>query len=111
VRHGVGRDGGVVCGRDGSDDGQSEPVSVLVVCPAPIEPLEGLEEAVDVRWRDGWSGVGHRQDGHAVLNPGQDLDTAVGNVVANGVGEQVATSRSMSRESPSRIAGSVTRSM
>jgi len=89
VGHGVGRDGGVVCGRDGSDDGQSEPVSVLVVCPAPIEPLEGLEEAVDVRWRDGWSGVGHRQDGHAVLNPGQDLDTAVGNVVANGVGEQV----------------------
>ena len=87
--HGVGRDGGVVCGRDGPDDGQSEPVPVLVVCPAAVEPLEGLEEAVDVRWRDEWPGVGHRQDGLALLHPRPDLGTAVGNVVADGIGEQV----------------------
>src|SRR5580704_2479882 len=82
-------DGGVVRGRDGSDDGQSEPVSVLVVCPAPIEPLEGLEEAVHFLWRYDWSGVGHPQDGPAVLYPGPDLDTAAGHVVADGVVEQV----------------------
>ena len=62
---------------------------VLVVCPAPVEPLEGLEKAVDVRWRDEWSGVGHRKDGLAVLYPGHDFDTAAGNVVADSVGEQV----------------------
>jgi hypothetical protein len=50
---------------------------------------KGWKEAVDVRRRDEWSGVGHRQDGLAVLDPGPDLDTAVGNVVADGVGEQV----------------------
>ena len=76
-------------GRDGSDDGQPEPVSVPVVCPAPIEPLEGLEEAVHFPGRYGWSGVGHRQDGPAVLYPGPDLDPAAGHVVADGVGEQV----------------------
>ncbi len=37
--------GGVVCGRDGCDDGQSEPAPVLVVGLAPIEPLEGPEDA------------------------------------------------------------------
>jgi len=89
VGHGAGGDGGVVCGRDGPDDGQSEPVPVLVGRPARIEPLEGLEEAFDFRWPDEWSGVGHRQDGLAVLHPGPDLDTAAGNVVADGVGEQV----------------------
>ena len=77
------------CARDGFDDGQSEPVPVLVVCPAPIEPLEGLEEAVDVRRRDQRSGIGHRQDGLAVRHSGSDLDPAVGLVVPDGVGEQV----------------------
>ncbi len=89
VGPGVGGDGGVVCGRDGPDDGQPEPVPVRVVGPAPIEPLEGLEEAVDVRGRDEWSGVGHRQDGHAGRHPGPDLDPATRHVVADRVGEQV----------------------
>ena len=40
-------------------------------CPARIEALEGLEEAVDFSWRDDWSGVGHRQHGPAVLHPGR----------------------------------------
>jgi hypothetical protein len=78
-----------VRGRDGPDDGQSEPVPVLVVGPARIEPLEGLEEAVDVRGRHERSGVRHRQNGPAVLHLGHDLDPAVGHVVANGVREQV----------------------
>ena len=37
----------MVGGRDGPDDGEAEAVSVLVVRSARIEPLEGLEEAVD----------------------------------------------------------------
>ena len=76
-------------GSDGPDDGESEPVPVLVVRPARIEPLKGLEEAVDFSWRDERSGVGHREHGLALLHPGQDFDSAVDNVVANGVGEQV----------------------
>jgi hypothetical protein len=36
-----------------------------------------------------WSGVRYRQDGLAVRHLGRDLDPAVGDVVANGVGEQV----------------------
>ena len=49
VGRGVRGDRGVVCGRDGSDDGQSEPMPLPVACPAPIEPLEGLEETFDFR--------------------------------------------------------------
>jgi hypothetical protein len=64
-------------------------VPVLVVGPVPVESLEGLEEAVDFRWRYEGSGVGHRQDGPAVLHSGPDLGTAFGAVVPDGVGEQV----------------------
>jgi hypothetical protein len=42
---GLSGEGGAVRDRDGPDDGQSEPVPVLVVGPAGIEPLEGLEQA------------------------------------------------------------------
>jgi hypothetical protein len=89
VGHGAGGDGSVVRGHDGSHDGQSKPMPVAIDCSMPIEPLEGLEEAVDYRWRDQWSGVGHRQDGLALLHPGHDLDTAAGHVMANGVGGQI----------------------
>ena len=50
VGHGVGGDGGVVGGGDGLDDGQAEPVAVLVVGAARVEALEGLEETVDFGW-------------------------------------------------------------
>ena len=71
------------------DDGESEPVPVLVVCPAGIESLEGLEEAFEFGRCDVRSGVGHRQHGLAVLQGGNDLDAAVDGVVADGVCEQV----------------------
>ena len=76
-------------GSDRSDNRESEPVSVLVVRPARIEPLERLEETVDFSWWDEWPGVGHRYHGLALLYPGHDLDAAVDHVVAYSVGEQV----------------------
>src|SRR6516165_1117076 len=99
------------CARDGFDDGQSEPVPVLVVCPAPIEPLEGLEEAVDVRRRDQRSGIGHRQDGLAVRLPVVTSTRPSASLCRTALASRLATSRSTSSRSPSRGAGSVISSM
>jgi hypothetical protein len=52
VRHGVGADAGVVDGGDGSDNGQSKAVTVLVVDSAGIETLEWPEETVDFTGRN-----------------------------------------------------------
>ena len=56
---------------------------------ARAEPLEGLEQAVDLGGRDDLPGVGHRQDGAAVAGPGGDLDVPAGDVVPDGVVDQV----------------------
>ena len=76
-------------GGNGADDGESEPMTVLVVRPVRIEPLERLEEALDVSWRYEWSGIGHRQHGVALPHIGHDIDAAVDNVVTKCVGNQV----------------------
>ena len=89
VGHGMRVDAGLVGGSNGPDDGESEPVPVLVVRAARIEPLKGLEEAVDLSWRDACSGIGHRQHGLAAGHLGHDLDAAADDVVAYGVGEQI----------------------
>ena len=53
-------------GGDGADDGQAEAVAAVAAGGARAEPLEGLEQAVDLGGRDDLPGVGHRQDGAAV---------------------------------------------
>lgn len=50
---------GVVRVGDRSDYGESKSLPVLIVRPPRIEPLEGMEEAVDFAGRDERSGVGH----------------------------------------------------
>ena len=82
IGHRMGIDAGLVGDGDGSDDGESEAVPVLVLRPPRVEPLEGLEETVDFRRRDERSGVGHRQHGLAFLHSGHDLDAAVDDVLA-----------------------------
>jgi hypothetical protein len=54
------------------------------------EPLEGLEEALDVSRRDDRAGIGDGQDDTAGLGAGRDVDAPGGLVVADGVVDQVA---------------------
>src|SRR5215469_13898285 len=44
----AGDEGGVVRRCDGLDDGQAQAVAVRLACPAWGEPLEGLEEPLDL---------------------------------------------------------------
>src|ERR1035437_6383978 len=82
-------DGGAVGGGDSPDDGQAEAVAAAAAGGARAEPLEGLEQAVDVGGRDDLPGVAHRQDGVTAAGPGGDLDIPAGDVVPDGVVDQV----------------------
>jgi hypothetical protein len=82
-------DGGAVGGGYGPDDGQTETVAATAAGAARAEPLEGLEQAVDLGGRDDLPGAGHRQDGVNTADPGRDLDVPAGDVVADGVVDQV----------------------
>jgi hypothetical protein len=84
-------DGGGVGGGDSPDDGQAKAVAVAVAASgARAEPLEGLEQAVDFGGRDDRPGVGHRQDGAGLAGAGGDLDVPAGDVVPDGVVDQVS---------------------
>ena len=64
-------------------------MSVLVVGAPGIETLEGLEEPVDfVRWDDR-AGVGDREHRCAVGGVGGDVNVPAGDVVADGVVDEV----------------------
>src|SRR5215469_10028103 len=80
--------GGVRCG-DGADNGEAQAVTAVAAGGARAEPLEGLEQAVDLGGRDDLPGAGHRQDGVTVGGPGGDLDVSAGDVVPDGVVDQV----------------------
>jgi hypothetical protein len=49
-----------MCGGYGADDGQAEAVAVWMGGTVGGEPLEGLEELVDLVGRHGRTGVGDR---------------------------------------------------
>jgi hypothetical protein len=82
-------DGGGVGGGDGADDGQAEAVAAAAAGGTRAEPLEGLEQAVDFDGRDDLPGVCHRQGGAGVAGRGGDLDVSAGDVVPDGVVDQV----------------------
>src|SRR5580658_11078826 len=86
---GARRGGGAVGGGDGADDGQAEAVAAVAAGRARAQPLEGLEQAVDLGRRDDLPGVGHRQDCAAVAGRGGDPDVPAGDVVADAVVDQV----------------------
>src|SRR5262249_5732164 len=86
---GAGGEGGVVRRCDGVDDGQAEAVAVRVACSAGGEPLEGLEEPLDLTVGYRGPGVSHEQGGAAGFEGGHDLDLAAGGVVPDGVIGQV----------------------
>src|SRR5215831_16857051 len=86
---GLRRDGGGVRGSDGADDGEAKTVTAIGAGGARTEPLERLEQAVNVRGRDDLPGAGHRQDGAGVAGPCGDLDIPARDVVPDGVVDQV----------------------
>src|SRR5450759_3188737 len=73
----------------GPDDGQAKSVPAAVDAADGVQPLEGLEEPVDLPRRDRRAAIGDRQNGAAVLLSGGDLDRTAGNVVMHGVVEEV----------------------
>jgi hypothetical protein len=77
-----------VGGGDGADDGQAEAVAVAA-SGARAEALEGPEQAVDFGGRDDLPRAGHRQDGAGVAGRGGDMDVPTGDVVPDGVVDQV----------------------
>src|SRR5690349_14059768 len=81
----AGREGGVVRRCDGPGDGQAQAVPVRLACSAGGEPVEGLEEPLDLAVGYRGPGVGHEQDGAAGFEGGHDLDPAAGDVVPDGV--------------------------
>src|ERR1019366_5787474 len=66
----------VVGGGDGGDDGQAKSVPAAVAGAGGVQPLERLEEPVDLGGRDLWAAAGDRQDGATIPGPGGELDRA-----------------------------------
>jgi hypothetical protein len=60
-----------VAGGDGSDDGQPEAVTVLVVRAARIEALEWSEKAIDFTRRNDRTRVGYSEHRSAILGIGR----------------------------------------
>lgn len=86
---GPGGDGGGVGGGDGLDDGQAEAVAAVTAGVARAEALEGLEQVVNFCFRDDLPRVGYRQDGVTPAGPGGDLNVPAGDVVPDGIVDQV----------------------
>ena len=62
---------------------------MLVVTAAAVEALERLEEPIDVASRDVWAAVGYGEDRLAVGGIGGDVNFPAGDVVADGVVDEV----------------------
>ena len=75
--------------RDRLDDGESQPVSVVVASAGVDESFERFEQALDLFGRHGRAGVRDRHDGVPVAGRGRDLEVSTGRVVADRVVDQV----------------------
>ena len=80
---------GVVRGRDRPHDREPEPGAVVVAGPLG-QPLEGLEETLELVGRDRWTGVCDRQEGAFVAGAGGDRQAPASDVVADRVVDAVA---------------------
>src|SRR5581483_9675471 len=84
-----GGDRRVVGGGDGADDREAEAVTLLVVGAARVEPLERLEEPVDLAGLDDRAGVRHCEHGIAVVAAGGDTHAAAVDVVSKSVVDEI----------------------
>jgi hypothetical protein len=71
------------------DDGQAKAVAIAVMGAAAVEALERLEETADVTGWNHVAGVGHREHCLAVCGAGRDSDVPAGDVVADGIVDEV----------------------
>ena len=76
-------------GGNGFYDGETEAVPLALAETGTIEPLEGLEEPLDIAGIDNGAGVGDRQVSQAVPGAGLYPGRAAGRVVAQGVVHEV----------------------
>ena len=74
---------------DGADDGQAESVSFAVADPLGAELPERLEEVIDRMRRDEGAGVADRYDRARAGQGGGDVRVAAGQVVPDGVVDEV----------------------
>ena len=74
---------------DRLDDGESQPVAVVVAGAGAVQSLERLEETLDLLGWNGRAGVRDGHEGMPVTSPGGDLDVSAGGVVADRVVDQV----------------------
>src|SRR5258708_6045843 len=86
---GTGAEGGAVGVGDGADDGQAEPVSRAMPGPLGAELPERLEQVLHRVWRDECAGVADRDDSARGGRCRADLCLAAGQVVPDGVVEEV----------------------
>src|SRR5262249_6029511 len=88
---GLGEQGGVVGGGDSSHDREAEAVVAVAGGGAVgAEALEGLEEALHLGGRDEGAVVGYGEEGAIGVAAGPHPNPAAGDVVADGVVDQVA---------------------
>ena len=86
---GAGPDGGAVGGGDGADDGQAEAVAAVAAGGARAEPLEGLEQAVDLGGGMTCPELVTERTARPPLVAVATSDVAAGDVVPDGVVDQV----------------------
>lgn len=84
-----GGQGGVVGLNDGGDDRQAETVAIALAVSVGCEPLEGLEESLDLVFGDDWSAVGDGQGRVRAAGLRSDFHVPVGMVMADGVVDEV----------------------
>jgi hypothetical protein len=85
----VGFDGRLVGVRYGADDGEAHSVSAAVIGAAGVQSLEWLEKPVELVWWNDRTGVGDAQHGAVAFDLGNDLYGSAGEVVGDGVVQQV----------------------
>ena len=76
-----------------ADDGQTEPGAAGVAAAAVVDPVEALEDPVEVAGRDADADVGHRQADLAVGRCARDLHGGVLVGEGHGVLEQAVDGR------------------
>jgi len=89
LRAGHGVDRGAVRRHDGLHDGQAEPEAAVAAAFGAVDPLERLEQPLQVGLGDDGAGVGHRQHGLPGALLDDDVHHAVRDVVAQRVVDEV----------------------
>src|SRR5690606_27197049 len=83
----------VVVGGDVADDGEPEPGAAGLPAAGPVDPVEALEDALEVAGGDAGAVVAHGDLDRSAGEPRRDLDRRAGVAVLRGVVQQVVEGR------------------